>query len=557
MTGMSITPLADDVEAVKDELSRVVSSSAFDASDRNRKFLRYVVEETLAGRADRIKAYSIATSVFGRDESFDPQLDSIVRIEAGRLRRSLERYYLTSGNLNPIRIVIPRGTYVPQFLTGADAPQVTGSAGPSPKHTDPRPRKPVILVLDFADESTPPLPFLSSGIARQILVGLTRFPSLSVFGQSSLQVAHLDHDLGHIRSQLGVDYFVVGFLFHAEDRLHLDVMLVDAHSGRNIWADTFDRPCGPPELLSMRDEIASNVVRTLALPWGVIFSSIAAGSQLKVPEDLDSFDAIVRYHQYAATFDPSLYPRARIAAERAVEIDREFGEAWACLSMLQTEVVRFGYQFDGDPPPSVIIERAIQNARRAISLSPNSSQGFLALGKAVWFKGDVEGCLGALSTAIQINPNDAVALAELGLRLCMRMVWDKGVARIEEAYDRHPALPPNFRVGIALWHYAHGRMREARDEIGRTNAPGNLYRHVMMAVTALAFGDTGEMKSAIDGILAHDPDYGSRVEADLRLRCMHPDLIEKLLKDLRAAGLPGAPRAIAATRSSSKGQRSD
>jgi hypothetical protein len=71
--------------AVRAELERILASEAFDASARNRQFLRYVVEETLSGRADRIKAYAIATAVFGREADFDPQVDSIVRIEAGRL----------------------------------------------------------------------------------------------------------------------------------------------------------------------------------------------------------------------------------------------------------------------------------------------------------------------------------------------------------------------------------------------------------------------------------------------------------------------------------------
>jgi len=65
--------------AVRAELSRILASPRFDASERNRGFLAYVVEEALAGRTGRIKAYAIATEVFGRDPKFDPQLDSIVR----------------------------------------------------------------------------------------------------------------------------------------------------------------------------------------------------------------------------------------------------------------------------------------------------------------------------------------------------------------------------------------------------------------------------------------------------------------------------------------------
>ena len=100
---------AVSTDAVRAELKRILASAHFDASDRNRSFLSYVVEEALEGRTDRIKAYIIATEVFGRDPTFDPQVDSIVRIEAGRLRRSLERYYLTDGRVGRLRIDIPRG----------------------------------------------------------------------------------------------------------------------------------------------------------------------------------------------------------------------------------------------------------------------------------------------------------------------------------------------------------------------------------------------------------------------------------------------------------------
>jgi len=84
-------------DQIREELERILTSDDFDASERNHAFLRYVVEETLAGRAHLIKGYSIAQSVFKRSPDFDPQLDPVVRIEASRLRRSLERYYLKVG----------------------------------------------------------------------------------------------------------------------------------------------------------------------------------------------------------------------------------------------------------------------------------------------------------------------------------------------------------------------------------------------------------------------------------------------------------------------------
>jgi adenylate cyclase len=108
--GRDADPSPDEVRA---QLQRILDSPSFEASERRRRFLRYVMEEMLAGRAGRLKGYSIATAVFDRDDSFDPQTDPVVRLEARRLRRALEHYYLTAGRHDPIRIEIPKGGYVP------------------------------------------------------------------------------------------------------------------------------------------------------------------------------------------------------------------------------------------------------------------------------------------------------------------------------------------------------------------------------------------------------------------------------------------------------------
>ena len=90
----SLKPLAEDVRA---HVARLLASGDFRASGRPAKLLGYLIEQTLAGRGDRTKAYDLAVSVLGRDAGFDPQGDPIVRVEIGRLRRRLEHYYLTDG----------------------------------------------------------------------------------------------------------------------------------------------------------------------------------------------------------------------------------------------------------------------------------------------------------------------------------------------------------------------------------------------------------------------------------------------------------------------------
>ena len=127
------------LQVIQDALQRVLASRDFRNSERKRRFLKFVVQETLAGRADRIKAYSIALDAFDRDPSFNPGADPVVRIEAGRLRRSLEHYYLTEGAADRIRITIPKGGYVPQFIVmdgdGRSVPEALRDADqPNARH---------------------------------------------------------------------------------------------------------------------------------------------------------------------------------------------------------------------------------------------------------------------------------------------------------------------------------------------------------------------------------------------------------------------------------------
>ena len=96
-------------------LRRAIQSPTLAKSHQLAQFLIFIVEETLAGHGDRLKAYTIATDALGRDANFDPQTDPIVRVEAGRLRRGLERYYAADGRNDPVVIELPTGRYTPVF----------------------------------------------------------------------------------------------------------------------------------------------------------------------------------------------------------------------------------------------------------------------------------------------------------------------------------------------------------------------------------------------------------------------------------------------------------
>ena len=133
-----MTPKTFESEhAIREHLSGLLSSTAFAQVDRLKRFLRYVVEETVAGRSEKLKEYSIGVEVFDRETSFDPRTDPIVRVQARRLRARLTRYYEEEGRHEEIRIELPKGathrcfTATARQLRNVQSQQLLPAATPS------------------------------------------------------------------------------------------------------------------------------------------------------------------------------------------------------------------------------------------------------------------------------------------------------------------------------------------------------------------------------------------------------------------------------------------
>lgn len=264
---------------IREQLARIRSSPAFDAPDRAQKFLTYVVEEALQGRAERIKAYSIAIEVFGRDASFDAQNDPVVRIEAGRVRRALEHYYLLTGQKDPVLITVPKGGYVPTFSRMTESPpQADGRAVPARKTTafgrlavsaaalgalgivgwalvyqlplrqltgltgvaltDAAPGMPKVTIAPFEDiTGTPSSALLTRGLNDEVVGQMARFKEINVLaGDEPIAPSPAGSDLP--------DYRLEGRIRLDDDRLRFSARLVDREDGVIIWTKTYDAELG-------------------------------------------------------------------------------------------------------------------------------------------------------------------------------------------------------------------------------------------------------------------------------------------------------------------------
>jgi len=268
-------------EAVRAELERVLASKGFQNAGRLSRLLRHVTEKTLAGNGDQLKEYAVGVEVFDRDASYDPRLDSIVRVEAGRLRSRLDDYYSNGGAANEIRIELPRGGYVAQFTRRSaspdfDAPLVVSPAAHVSKRT-PRtlvllvgasvvivaalalwlsvwraqPKGPAVAVLSFAEYSDgTPLAAIAARLTDEVTSELARIGRVDVVSHTSaMQFAGARKPLREIAAALHADFVVEATVVTEPGGIKVVARIVNAATDRKVWVhDYHSRQDALPDL---------------------------------------------------------------------------------------------------------------------------------------------------------------------------------------------------------------------------------------------------------------------------------------------------------------------
>ncbi len=484
-------------DQVRAELRRILSSAHFVTSERNRRFFAYVVEETLMARGDRIKAYNIATAVFGRAESFDPTLDPVVRMEARRLRRSLERFYLVEGEIGPARIALPKGGYVPQFRRPATLQLAQGNSRTNDT-TAFLDREPSILVSTFELETGNQGDVsYSDGFVRQIVVGLSRFPELSVFMPNTS--LGLRSDVAPVEAGPQVDFILSGNIAAIADVLKVKVTLLHAQSGRVIWAETLDSDVATQSVLDARDQIADRIVRTL-------MERITTNSDIGeyLAHNLTCFESLIHFNRYRRSPRRELFLVALESLERTVKTNPDYPEALACLSQIYSDGHRFGFAI---ADAGELKRWASELAAKAVSLAPNSSRAHHAQGIAYWFSGNVCASLVALKTALALNPNATEAMADLGLHCCLSGDWHNGVRLIEKALSLNPRHLDIQRAGLSFYHFLNGNFDRAFEEAQQMQTLHVTCGFVASAIALIRLGRRREANEAVTRIIGINPLY--------------------------------------------------
>jgi TolB-like protein/Tfp pilus assembly protein PilF len=385
----------DAPESIVAQLNRILASRAFRQADRLKRFLTFIVDETVSGRGERLKEFVVGVEVFGKPESFDPRNDPIVRVQARRLRAQLGRYYREEATDGELAIELPKGGYAPVFRVAKAAP-VKRAASPSTLVS-----RNTVVVLPFSDHSNASgLGYFCQGLTQEVIHTLTSLDSIRLVAWHEGAAPNSNAAVRQAVEQSNAALVVSGSVRQAAEETRITVHLIDAASDCYVWSRSFDRNLD--RIFSVQEEVARIVsdqvhlqVKGEGQPSGV----------RRHTENLAAYNLYVqgRYHLNQRT-EEGLRKAAEFF-ERAIVEDGRYAQAYSGLSDAYGLLGHYGVL-----SPAEVWTKAASNAAWAVLQDENSVEAHTSLAHVKstqdW---DWLGAEHEFQRAIALNPRHSTA----------------------------------------------------------------------------------------------------------------------------------------------------
>lgn len=461
------------VDRVRAQLTRILASHGFVSSRRLCRFLRFIVERTLENDAERLKEYVVAIEVFDRNDDYDPSIDSIVRVEARRLRTRLKAYYEGPGRDDAVLIALNPGSYVPLFhLAASKAPP---PAQPPPVTSE----NTTIAVLPFVNMSPEPeQEFFCDGITEEIINALASLDKVAVVSRtSSFQFKRRAADIREIGEKLGAQVIVEGSVRKAGAQLRITAQAINAARGYHLWSETYRREL--QDIFAIQEEIANSIAATVHAKLPGHAGKTAAPGHPSLEAYTGYFQALHLVHQetipglqaaigvfrtltqrfpdyadpyaglataYAAlsifglVSGREIFPELRRNAEAAVRLNPESSAGWTVMAGISAH-----WDFNW--------AEAERRFRRAIALQPSNYSAHAWYGGVLAMLGRFDEAEHEYSIAIRLNPLFPSGHARLGFLCYLRGDHARAVSHLHHSLRLDQRFPEaRFALGMVYLH---------------------------------------------------------------------------------------------------------
>lgn len=414
-------------EAIRQQLQVILGSRQFVTAVRARRFLTHIVEETLAGRTDGIKELVLGIEVFDRPKDFDPKVDTIVRVEAGKLRKRLEEYYAEEGATAGLRIGVPKGSYIPQFqlrtqpivleMPGQVSRQVgrryatgllalllvvAGAWGVWRYRAPAALVNPSIGVLPFLNLSPDPAnEYFTDGLTEELTDALSNAGGLRVAARTSaFMFKGKPADVHEIGAKLHVGYVVEGSVRKQGDQLKVTAQLIRTDDGYHVWSGSFERQLS--DVFTVQQELAGSLVSALQVKL--------TGAQTRRlrkthTANQQAFDLYLQGIHLMSSFAPDSLDRAERRLQESIAADPAYALSYVALAGVYIQGNIYGNR-----PARELAAKANAAVHKALALDSELAEAYVTLSTVnARHEYDWRAAERHLRHALELNPNSARA----------------------------------------------------------------------------------------------------------------------------------------------------
>ena len=390
-----------------------------------------------------------------------------------------------------------------------------------------------VAVLPFRTRGgNPDLEDLAEGLAEDIVTGLSRFSYLRVISRSSvLKEAGTSSEARDLGKRLGARYLIEGNLRLSGNKLRVAIQLIDASTGENLWAETYDRQFRSEATLDIQDELVPTIVSTVADQYGALVRHMSDAVRKTGTRTFNAHEAVLRGFSYWERATPEEHLAAREMLEAAIAVEPNHGECLAMLSTIYFHEHAHGYNTGIDP-----LGRAYAMAQRAIAAAPDNHLAHSALATVLFAQKDFKGMRPVAERALALNSLDASTTALIGFLFAYSGDWEYGLSLVDRAIGLNPKHPAWYYLPAFYNSYRQGDYQEAAEITLKINVPGYYWPQVTRAAVFGQLGERERAKSALGELSKLRPDFAARARQEFGA-WFDSELTEHLIEGLRKAGM--------------------
>ena len=514
-TSGSTAPISKDAEKrIRRQLERVLASRVFQQVDRLKRFLSFIVVETLAGRRSELKEYVVGVQVFGKEESFDPRTDPVVRVQARRLRARLAQYYQEEGQADEVVIDLPKGGYTPIFTRRDSVTHQRRSIGVALLSRN------TVAVLPLSDHSaTQDLDYFCKGVREEIVHRLASLGALRVHAWDPSEAA--GGDPRESPNKANVATVISGSVRTLGDKVRVTVQIVDGATGCYLWSESIDSVLS--DAFGVQERVAQTLVKRIEEE--LIGANSAAPSRRTIP-NLAAQNLLLqgRYHLGQRTVES--LQKAIDFFERALVEDARYSLAHSGLSDAYSLLAHYGGM-----APTEVWTKAASSAASAVMLDNNSAEAHTSLAHAKatqdwdwlgaereflaaialdpryatarhWYTtscltplGRMDEALDQIQLASALDPVSSIIARDVAVTRYYRKEFDLALEQCDHTIELNPHFSP------AYWTL--GQIQEQRKDFDESIAAFQRAAHLsprsprMQAALARAYALAGKQEAAV------------------------------------------------------------